>query len=76
MARLMSNTETVGFGKKAENPSYMEIFKGYGDDEPVPATKADLGPDVDVVSGATVTFSGITKALDLGSDLVKEWEGQ
>lgn len=73
VSRLMDNGETVGFGKKAEEDSYMEIFVGSGGDRPVPADKAALGADADVVSGATVTFSGISKALSRGSDLVKEW---
>ncbi len=75
VSRLMDNSETVGFGKKAENPSYMDIFVGYGSDKPVPLDKSGLGANADVVSGATVTFSGITRALALGSDLVKEWGG-
>lgn len=76
VSRLMNNTETVGFGKKAEDPSYMEIFVGTGADTPVPRNKSDLGGNADVVSGATVTFSGITDALRNGSNLVKEWEGR
>lgn len=76
VSRLMENNETVGFGKKAEDPAYMEIFVGTGGDKPVPENKTDLGNDADVVSGATVTFSGITDALRIGSNLVKEWEGR
>jgi electron transport complex protein RnfG len=76
LARLMENNETVGFGKNAENPDYMKIFIGTGGDTPVPRNKADLGADVDTVSGATITFTGITEALREGSDLVKEWEGR
>ena len=76
VARLMDNAETVGFGKKAEEDSYMDIFVGSGADRPVPADKAALGADADVVSGATVTFSGITRALAHGSDLVKQWGSQ
>ncbi len=76
LARLMDNNETVGFGKKAEETSYMDIFLGAGGDKPVPQTKAALGGDVDTVSGATITFSGISSALQNGSDLVKEWGGR
>ncbi|PIE05196.1 MAG: FMN-binding protein [Spirochaetales bacterium] len=75
-ARLMANGETVGFGKKAEDESYMDIFVGKGADVPVPVTKAALGGDADVVSGATITFTGISTAIAHGSSLVKEWEGQ
>jgi Na+-translocating ferredoxin:NAD+ oxidoreductase RnfG subunit len=76
VSRFMDNNETVGFGKKAEKPSYMEIFSGTGGTIPVPKVKSDLGSNADVVSGATVTFSGITEALRAGSELVKEWEGR
>ena len=76
VARLMGNNETVGFGKKAEDSSYMKIFVGTGGNRPVPRTKADLGTDADTVAGATVTFSGITDALRTGSELVQEWEGR
>ncbi|RLW68266.1 MAG: hypothetical protein B6D68_03990 [spirochete symbiont of Stewartia floridana] len=73
-AKLLSNNETVGFGKKAEAPGYMDIFAAKGADSPVPLSKADLGEHSDVVSGATVTFLGISKAILMGSNLVKQWE--
>lgn len=76
VARLMDNSETVGFGKRAEDPQYMDIFTGAGGDTPVPTDKNALGPDADVVSGATITFSGISEALLKGSELVKSWEEQ
>ena len=76
VARLMDNSETVGFGKKAEAEDYMDIFVGTGSDRPVPTDKAALGADVDVVSGATVTFSGVSAAIAHGSDLVRDWEGR
>jgi len=76
LARLMDNNETVGFGKNAENPDYMKIFIETGGDIPVPRNKSDLGDNVDTVSGATITFTGITEALRNGSDLVKEWEAR
>ena len=76
VAKLMDNDETVGFGKKAEEPGYMEIFAGKGGNSPMPVTKTQLGGDADVVSGATVTFTGISEALRSGSDAVKRWEGR
>ncbi len=76
LSRLMDNNETVGFGRKAEKPDYMKIFIGTGGEKPVPRNKSDLGSDVDTVSGATITFTGITEALREGSRLVKEWEGR
>ena len=73
VAKLMDNDETVGFGKKAEEPGYMDIFAGKGGTVPMPVTKAQLGDDVDTVSGATVTFTGVSAALKTGSDAVKRW---
>ena len=75
-ARLMDNSETVGFGKKAEDPEYMTIFAGKGGAVPLPRNKTELGDDLDTVSGATVTFNGINKAVTRGSALVQEWESR
>lgn len=72
-AKLLQNSETVGFGKKAEEEGYMKIFAGKGAQRPLPLEKNQLGPDVDVVSGATVTFVAISKAIAGGSELVKDW---
>ncbi|UCF98750.1 MAG: FMN-binding protein [Spirochaetaceae bacterium] len=68
--RLMDNTETPGLGKKAENPVYMEKFLGTGSAEkPVPVRKDMLQPgDADAVTGATITFLGISKALAEGAE--------
>ena len=74
IARLLNNSETVGFGKKAEAANYMEIFIGKGGIIPVPTTKNQLGKHADVVSGATITFLGISRAITHGSEMVKEWE--
>lgn len=71
-ARLLDNTETPGLGKKAEDPSYMSKFEGTGtEEEPIPERKNDLpSAEAEAVSGATVTFSGIAKAIAFGSDFV------
>jgi len=72
-ARLLDNTETVGFGKKAEDPAYMSLFSGMGGDTPIPHSTSDLETGADIVAGATITFSGISQALKIGSNLVKDW---
>ncbi len=70
-AILMANTETPGLGKEAERPGYMEKFVGYGDDDPVPTRISQLEPEeADSVSGATLTFIGIARALEAGSSFV------
>jgi electron transport complex protein RnfG len=71
--RLMDNSETPGLGKKAENPAYMEKFLGTGSaDRPVPVRKDMLQPvEADAITGATITFLGISKALAEGAQYVR-----
>ncbi len=64
---LMDNEETPGLGKEAENPEYMQKFIGTGAERPVPVRKDQLSQgDADAISGASVTFIGIGKALESG----------
>lgn len=75
-ARLLSNSETPGLGKKAEAASYMEKFIGTGSEYPVPVKKGDLDKsDADSIGGASVTFGGISRAIAYGSDYVKKTLG-
>jgi len=71
--KLMDNTETPGLGKKAESPAYMEKFLGSGSREnPVPVRKDMLKPsEADAITGATITFLGISKALAEGAAYVR-----
>lgn len=71
---LMENQETPGLGKKAEKPEYMNKFIGTGGKgEDVPVRKNQLPQaEADSITGATVTFIGIAKALHTGSVFVKE----
>ncbi len=72
-AVLVSDDETPGVGKKAEADGYMDKFVGTGSSSnPVPTNKSMLSEvDAAAVSGATMTFTGITKALSAGSAYVK-----
>ena len=71
-AKLTSNSETPGLGKKAEEGWYMDMFKGLGGSSPLPASKSDLSAeDNAAVSGASVTFGGVSSALISGSEFVK-----
>ena len=73
---LMDNQETPGLGKNAERPEYMTKFLSKGGDEPVPLLKDNLSKaDADAVSGATITFLGVAKALAEGSGFVKDLRG-
>ena len=74
--QLMENQETPGLGKEAEKQSYMEKYVGTGADQPIPVRKDMLPQEqADTVTGATITFIGIAKALVEGSNFVKELEG-
>ncbi|MCQ2604369.1 MAG: FMN-binding protein [Spirochaetia bacterium] len=76
-AKLMEDAETPGLGKKAEESWYMNKFKGTGASTPVPVKKTMLAAaDADVISGATITFTGVSKALEYGSDFAKKLGGQ
>ncbi len=73
---LMEHTETPGLGKEAENPSYMQKFIGTGKDSIIPSSKTHLNPkDADSITGASITFIGIGKALNEASVLVNKLGG-
>lgn len=73
--RLTENQETPGLGKEAEKDAYMLKFLGMGGDSPVPSRKSDLEQkDADSITGSTITFIGIAKALESGSDFVRTLE--
>ncbi|MCF7943061.1 MAG: FMN-binding protein [Spirochaetia bacterium] len=75
-ARLLQNSETPGLGKEAEKDTYMEMFAGSGGENSIPARKSELPEDrADAVSGSTITFTGIAKALSTGSAFVKNRAG-
>ncbi len=74
---LMDNLETPGLGKKAEKPEYMEKFIGTGTpDRKVPTRKDNLSQyQADAITGATVTFIGVAKALEAGSSFIQNEGG-
>ena len=75
--QLMENQETPGLGKEAEKSSYMEKYIGTGAEKAIPVRKDMLSQEqADAVTGATITFIGIAKALVKGSDFVDELEGK
>ncbi len=72
-ARLLNNSETPGLGKKAEDPAYMEK---YVNKDSIPLKKSELtSEEADSVSGSTITFSGVAKTLQYGSEYVKGIRG-
>lgn len=69
---LMNNAETPGFGKKAEKDGYMDKFIGRGSNgNPIPTLTYEVEESVDTVTGATITFMGVSSALKFGSEFVK-----
>ena len=75
-AELMQNKETPGLGKEAEKEGYMKKYSGKGDEEPIPVRKDMLSQEqADAITGATITFIGIGKALVAGSDFIQDLEG-
>jgi len=75
-AQLLTHTETPGLGKKAEEAGYMDKFKGTGAAKPVPTNKTMLGDsEAQAVSGSSVTFTAVAKAINGGSEYVKSLGG-
>ncbi|MFA6682227.1 MAG: FMN-binding protein [Sphaerochaeta sp.] len=76
-AKMLTNSETPGLGKKSEKEGYMDKFKGTGSSKAVPTSKDMLGSsDAAAVSGSSVTFMAVGKALQGGSAYVKTLGGQ
>jgi electron transport complex protein RnfG len=74
--QMMENSETPGLGKEAEKAEYMQKYIGTGTEKPVPVRKDMLSQEeADAVTGATITFIGVAKALVEGSDFVDKLEG-
>ena len=76
-AKVVSSSETPGLGKKSELPGYMDMFIGKGASSQIPTSKDMLSSeDSQAVSGASVTFTAISKALDSASAYVKSIGGR
>lgn len=65
--KLLKNSETPGFGKKWEHQKSMDMFVGTNTKEkPFPTKKSMVAPEFqdgpNGVTGATITFNGITEA--------------
>ena len=72
---LMENDETPGLGKEAEKAEYMKKYLGFAGPD-IPTMKNQLeSAEADTISGATITFTGIGKALIAGSEFVRNRGG-
>ncbi|AEC01761.1 FMN-binding protein [Parasphaerochaeta coccoides] len=73
---ILENTETPGIGTRSQEPGYFDMFTGTGGQVPVPVSAARLSAGhVQTMSGATITFTGIARALAAGSDYIKSLGG-
>ncbi|MGD1819567.1 MAG: FMN-binding protein [Pleomorphochaeta sp.] len=72
-AKVVSNSETPGLGKKSEESWYMTKYENK---DVIPTKKSQLSSDdAAAISGASITFAAIGKALSNGSDFVKSLGG-
>jgi electron transport complex protein RnfG len=73
-SKVVSNSETPGLGKKSENEGYMSKYIGK---EKIPTSKNELSAeDSAAISGASITFGAIGKALLNGSSYIKTLEAK
>ena len=72
-AKLLTNSETPGVGKEAERDGYMDKFIGTGSaGRPIPTKKSMLAQsDIDTVTGATITFNGVSSGIVRAASLLK-----
>ncbi|MBJ2357557.1 FMN-binding protein [Sphaerochaeta sp. S2] len=76
VAQLLTHSETPGLGSKAADSSYMDKFQGTGADTPVPTDKTMLtDADAQAISGASITFGAVSRAIEAGSAYVKNIGG-
>ncbi len=62
--RVLSHSETAGFGARCEEPDYLDTFVGDADVQ-----------DVDAITGATYTTKAIREAVGAGLTFVREYLG-
>ncbi|MCG8571411.1 MAG: FMN-binding protein [Spirochaetes bacterium] len=71
--KLLTNNETPGLGKNAEDSEYMIKFKDSNTEAyPFPKTKSMLPVEYqDSITGATLTFNGVTQAVVYAIELLE-----
>jgi electron transport complex protein RnfG len=73
-SKVVSSSETPGLGKKSEKAWYMTKFIGQ---DKIPSSKNELSEDDSAaISGASITFFAISKALINGSSYIKTLEAK
>lgn len=74
---FLSLSETAGMGMKAKDASFLNQFQGMPADELIEYTKNGKSADneIDAISGATVTTSAVTKAVNAAITVAGELKG-
>ena len=75
--KITSSGETPGLGKKAEEPKFKDQFNGKQTDPYLEVTKNNpaAGNPVEAISGATITSSAVTRAVNAGITYFKSLGG-
>lgn len=74
---FLSLSETAGMGMKAKDAAFLDQFRGMPADEMIEYTKSGKSADneIDAISGATVTTSAVTKAVNAAITAAQKLEG-
>ena len=69
-------SETAGMGMKAKESPFIDGFRGLPADEPVVYVKTGKSADneIDAISGATITTSAVTNAVNAAVIAAKTYE--
>lgn len=68
---IVNHSETPGLGAKSDDPKWQSQFNGKPADSPLELVKnKKAGPsEVEALTGATVTSTGVTKGINVAIDL-------
>ena len=74
--KILSHSETPGFGANAEKPAFSDQFKG----KVAPLTVTKVAPaetEIQAITGATITSTAITNAVNAAAEYINahsaEW---
>ncbi len=74
--KVLSQTETVGFGARVAEPEYAQGMQGVKLDKPVEAEGNGGGPDkIPAMTGATLTTTAVKKAVNMVVEKLGELTG-
>ena len=67
--RIMSHSETPGLGARAAEPEFYEQFSGM---DMAQTALSDEGGNINAVTGATITSTGVSEAVRKGMELFEK----